>query len=100
MSILNDQANILHIKQLETRFSTRKGIVRAVDGVSFEVGKGQVGKGGIVRDHTLQQQCIKKIMEFSGRLGYSHREPFPSPVMGAKGNQEFFLYLSPGRDQR
>lgn len=39
---MSDQANILHIKQLETHFFTRKGTVRAVDGVSFEVGKGKV----------------------------------------------------------
>lgn len=37
-----DQETILHVNNLETRFSTRKGTVRAVDGVSFAVGKGKV----------------------------------------------------------
>ncbi len=37
-----DQETILHVNNLETQFSTRKGTVRAVDGVSFAVGKGKV----------------------------------------------------------
>jgi 23S rRNA (cytidine1920-2'-O)/16S rRNA (cytidine1409-2'-O)-methyltransferase len=63
----------------------------------FEVGKNQVGKGGIVKDPVQQESCVKKIVEFCGGLGYLHREPFLSPVAGTKGNREFFLYIYPER---
>ena len=38
----DDQTNVLQVTGLHTRFHTQKGTVRAVDGISFEVGKGKV----------------------------------------------------------
>jgi len=57
----------------------------------FEVGKGQVGKGGIVRDATLQQQAVARVRECAAGLGFEDFQEFPSAVLGAAGNQEFFL---------
>ena len=57
----------------------------------FEVGKGQVGKGGIVRDASKQADSVTKIRECASGLGFTDLEDFPCPVLGVEGNQEFFL---------
>lgn len=57
----------------------------------FEVGKGQVGKGGIVRDAAKQEASVTKVRECAAGLGFQDLEDFPCPVLGAEGNQEFFL---------
>ncbi len=59
----------------------------------FEVGKGQVGKGGIVRDPALQTQATEKIQTFAGDIGLIPIGLIDSPILGAKGNREFLLYL-------
>ena len=59
----------------------------------FEVGKGQVGKGGVVRDPKLIQTCVDKISLFSVQLGLAFRGQAPSPIRGPKGNQEIFIRL-------
>lgn len=57
----------------------------------FEVGKGMVGKGGIVRDPELRQAACKKVRDCMQVLGY-HTEIIPSPILGTEGNQEFLLH--------
>ena len=59
----------------------------------FEVGKGQVGKGGIVRDSAKQRGTVIGIRKFAADAGFDVRADFPSPVSGAKGNREFLLHL-------
>jgi 23S rRNA (cytidine1920-2'-O)/16S rRNA (cytidine1409-2'-O)-methyltransferase len=59
----------------------------------FEVGKGQVGKGGVVRDPKLQQEAVQRVAAASATLGLSVSPPFPASLKGPKGNQEYFLYL-------
>lgn len=58
----------------------------------FEVGKGQVGRGGIVRDEAKQRQVVKEISNFCTALGFVIKGVIPSPILGAKGNQEYLLY--------
>ena len=57
----------------------------------FEVGREQVGKGGIVRDPALHQAACQKVREAAEALGFQCRL-IPCPVLGAEGNQEFLLY--------
>ncbi len=57
----------------------------------FEVGKGQVGKGGIVRDPVLHQAACQRVMQAVRELGLE-TEIMDSPILGAEGNQEFLLY--------
>lgn len=57
----------------------------------FEVGKGQVGRGGIVRDEKLRQECVEKIQRCAAGLGFADFRSMPCPVLGAEGNREFFL---------
>ncbi len=59
----------------------------------FEVSKGQIGTGGVIRDHDLYEQVIAKIRGFTDGLDLSTVGVCPSPILGPKGNQEFLLYL-------
>lgn len=59
----------------------------------FEVGKGGVGKGGIVRDSDQHQSVLRALREFAAAAGYEVLGEVPSPILGTKGNREFFLHL-------
>lgn len=59
----------------------------------FEVGRGQVGKGGIVRDPELHQWACDRVRRAAEELGF-HAAVIPSPILGAEGNREFLLYAS------
>jgi len=60
----------------------------------FEVGRGQVGKGGIVRDEALRQKAVDDIATFAESLGLEVLDRAPSCLPGADGNVEFFVFLS------
>ena len=55
----------------------------------FEVGKGEVGKGGIVRDETKHKEVIRKISTFLEESGFFIIGIEDSPILGAEGNKEF-----------
>ncbi len=59
----------------------------------FEVGKGKVGKGGVVRSHDEQLRVIEEIKEAAVSLGLEAAGVTESPLLGPKGNREFFIYL-------
>jgi 23S rRNA (cytidine1920-2'-O)/16S rRNA (cytidine1409-2'-O)-methyltransferase len=69
------------------------GDVVALVKPQFEVGRGAVGKGGIVRDGQQHQQVLAELSRFAGEIGYQAAPPVPSPILGAKGNREFLLHL-------
>ena len=59
----------------------------------FEVNKEQVPQGGIIRDHTVQQQVCNKISKWlADEQNFQVIGVMPSPILGAKGNQEYVLY--------
>ena len=58
----------------------------------FEVGKGQVGKGGIVRDPAQHQEAVARVSRKLLDLGFSQLASMESPLLGAEGNREFFLH--------
>ena len=60
----------------------------------FEVGKGQVGKGGVVRDPKLHQQVIDRLSVFFKDLAWTVKGHLSSPLLGPKGNREFFIHLT------
>jgi 23S rRNA (cytidine1920-2'-O)/16S rRNA (cytidine1409-2'-O)-methyltransferase len=62
----------------------------------FEVGKGRVGKGGIVRDPALQREALLGLVGFVREAGHAVRGWCVSPVAGADGNREFFLHIGKG----
>jgi 23S rRNA (cytidine1920-2'-O)/16S rRNA (cytidine1409-2'-O)-methyltransferase len=57
----------------------------------FEVGKGQVGKGGIVRSAELHREACARVEAAVKSLGF-HTSIMESPITGAEGNKEFLLY--------
>lgn len=59
----------------------------------FEVGRGQVGKGGVVRDPILHEATIARVRECAVAIGCEVIGECPSPILGSKGNREFFLAL-------
>jgi 23S rRNA (cytidine1920-2'-O)/16S rRNA (cytidine1409-2'-O)-methyltransferase len=59
----------------------------------FEVGKNQVGKGGVVRDASLHHRVIHNLSRFFVELGFISETVIPSPILGPKGNREFFILL-------
>ncbi len=59
----------------------------------FEVGKGQVGKGGVVRESAQHKHVIENLTRFFTDIGLTCESVFPSPLLGPKGNREFFISL-------
>ncbi len=58
----------------------------------FEVGKGEVGKGGVVRDEALHQRVCDEIRVWLSEVqGWSVLDITPSPILGPKGNREFLV---------
>lgn len=57
----------------------------------FEVGKGLVGKGGIVRDPDLHQEVCERVTRAVREFGFE-TSIVESPILGAEGNREFLLY--------
>ncbi len=55
----------------------------------FEVGKGEVGKGGIVKDEAKHFEVIEKISKFAEEIGLKKEGLIDSPILGADGNKEF-----------
>jgi 23S rRNA (cytidine1920-2'-O)/16S rRNA (cytidine1409-2'-O)-methyltransferase len=59
----------------------------------FEVGRGQVGRGGVVRDPKLHEDCIARCLATAQELGCRALGVTTSPIMGPAGNTEFLLVL-------
>lgn len=72
----------------------RHAFIIALIKPQFEVGKEQVGKGGVVRDPKLHQQVIDRLSVFFKDLDWIVQGHFSSPLLGPKGNREFFIHLT------
>ena len=59
----------------------------------FEVGKGEVGKGGVVRDPDKRAGAVTKIAEFARAHGFTVSDPIESPILGPAGNVEYLIHL-------
>ena len=59
----------------------------------FEVGKGEVGKGGVVRDDTLRRRAVDEVLEFAAGLDLEVVGAIEAPIRGAAGNQEFLALM-------
>ena len=63
----------------------------------FEVGKGRVGKGGVVRDPALRREVCDRIVAWLGaQADWRVAGLIESPIRGADGNQEFLVYARKG----
>jgi len=59
----------------------------------FEVGKGMVDKGGVIKDESKRMAAVENIRDFAETIGLECKGIFESPVHGQKGNIEYFIYL-------
>jgi 23S rRNA (cytidine1920-2'-O)/16S rRNA (cytidine1409-2'-O)-methyltransferase len=59
----------------------------------FEVGRGHVGKGGVVRNPEQHAVVVDKIKQLAVHLGCQVKGVCESPLLGAKGNREFLIHL-------
>lgn len=59
----------------------------------FEARREEVEPGGIISDSRKRREIVERVKSFACEQGFSVLGEVPSPVLGRKGNQEFFLYL-------
>ena len=58
----------------------------------FEVGREQVGKGGIVRDEAARSAAVDRVTDFIRGSGFEVKGVIPSPITGQEGNVEFLIH--------
>ena len=58
----------------------------------FEVGRGNVGKGGIVRDPEARRKAVERVTDCVRELGGEEIEVIDSPILGMEGNHEYLLH--------
>jgi 23S rRNA (cytidine1920-2'-O)/16S rRNA (cytidine1409-2'-O)-methyltransferase len=69
-----------------------RGTLVALIKPQFEVGKADVGKGGIVRDEAKRKEAVDAVVQFARENGFDVKEVIESPVKGAEGNVEFLMH--------
>jgi 23S rRNA (cytidine1920-2'-O)/16S rRNA (cytidine1409-2'-O)-methyltransferase len=74
-------------------FLKEDGEIIALIKPQFEVGKGEVGRGGIVKDEAKRLRTVKNINENLERLGLKTVGVIQSPIAGQKGNIEYLIYM-------
>ncbi len=74
-----------------THLLNRSAVVVALVKPQFEVGKGKVGRGGIVRDDAQREAMTEKVIACAAQLGLQLKGVLDSPVIGRKGNREILV---------
>ena len=70
------------------------GSIVALIKPQFEVGKGGLGKHGVVKDESLRKRATEEIKQFSADLGFTVNGVITSPITGGEGNIEYLIHLS------
>ena len=76
------------------KFLKREAEIIALIKPQFEVGKGHVGKGGIVRDEVARTDAVNRIVSFVREQGFDVKGVIPSPITGQDGNLEYLIYAT------
>ncbi len=74
------------------------GSIVALVKPQFEAGKGQVGRGGVVRDPAVHSAVLRRLFDTAAGLGIGVAGLTASPLRGPAGNIEFLAHLKPGID--
>jgi 23S rRNA (cytidine1920-2'-O)/16S rRNA (cytidine1409-2'-O)-methyltransferase len=72
---------------------TQDGMILALIKPQFELGREDVGRGGIVREPALREKAQQKIVKFVEEANYRVVGLVPSTITGTDGNQEFFICI-------
>jgi len=75
------------------KFMKKNARIMALIKPQFEVGKGNVGKGGVVRNPVLHAEVVKSLSDSFKKTGLLREFVIPSPIRGPRGNKEFFISL-------
>lgn len=78
--------------------TARGGLITLVK-PQFEVGRGEVGKGGLVREPEKHAQVIREVGRAARELGLEAQRVIESPIRGADGNIEFLGFYERKKDQ-
>lgn len=74
-------------------FLSAKGDVLALVKPQFEVGKGMVEKGGVIKDDSRRMSAVENVRSGAEQIGFTCTGIFESPVRGQRGNREYFMHL-------
>jgi 23S rRNA (cytidine1920-2'-O)/16S rRNA (cytidine1409-2'-O)-methyltransferase len=109
-----DLPHVPEIVTIDTSFISLKLVIPAVLALvapraeiialikpQFEVGKGKVGKGGVVKDEKQRREAVAGIVEFAQKIGLEVVGTVESPIEGAAGNREYLAFMKfPGESGR
>lgn len=76
------------------KFMKPTGTILALIKPQFEAGKGNVGKGGVVRNARMRETIISELTQFFRAQKLECGPVIPSPILGPKGNQEYIILIS------
>jgi 23S rRNA (cytidine1920-2'-O)/16S rRNA (cytidine1409-2'-O)-methyltransferase len=85
--------SLLKVLPKVLEFLSPQGEVIALIKPQFEVGRKDVGKGGVVKDATKRSEVVDKLMAEAEKLGFEVQGVTQSPIKGPKGNVEYLMYL-------
>jgi 23S rRNA (cytidine1920-2'-O)/16S rRNA (cytidine1409-2'-O)-methyltransferase len=77
---------------------TDDGKLLALIKPQFEVGKGEVGSGGVVKDPEQHTRVVQEVSDFAETLGLRRQDLIESPIKGAEGNVEFLALFDRAKD--
>ena len=75
------------------KFMNKDSGILALIKPQFEVGRGKVGKGGIVRNPAHHDTVIEELTDFFSKIGLICDSVIQSSILGVKGNKEFFISI-------
>ena len=75
------------------KFLAPKGEIIALIKPQFEAGKGNVGKGGVIRDVAAHKKIVESLLLFFKQNHLSCEPVIASPILGPKGNKEFLVFM-------
>lgn len=85
--------SLAHVFPVLRRLLAGPGEVVALVKPQFEAGPERVGKGGIVRDPEVHREVLARVARRAEDEGFGVHGLCPSPIAGADGNREFFVWL-------
>jgi 23S rRNA (cytidine1920-2'-O)/16S rRNA (cytidine1409-2'-O)-methyltransferase len=85
--------SLLKVIPRVNEFMTPEGKIIALIKPQFEVERKDIGKGGVVREDKKRKEVIDKIIKNVCQLGFKVKGVMQSPVVGPKGNIEYFIYI-------
>ena len=59
----------------------------------FEVGKANIGKGGIVKNERIRESAVSSVIEFAKGIGFEFVDSIVSPIIGGDGNIEYLAHF-------